>query len=206
MFRVLSRIGVFILFLMLIFTCFGYISLKNWFIKQGVSVKLAKVMLVPFVFLSISEFLIPVKITHISEPPAVYSYLKKSVATESPIVVYPYNKTSDAIFWLSEYRQPLINPRSYENVSANFYSEDFTEALNTDSGLEKAVDMGAKYLVYFYEVDERESMKFFDNNILLERIEKFEEKKPNETKILNFIYILEAGPSINNSAILYGFK
>jgi len=206
MFRVLSRIGVFILFLMLIFTCFGYISLKNWFIKQGVSDKLAKVMLVPFVFLSISEFLIPVKITHISEPPAVYSYLKKSVTTESPIVVYPYNKTSDAIFWLSEYRQPLINPRSYENVSANFYSEDFTEALNTDLGLEKAVDMGAKYLVYFYEVDERESIEFFDNNILLKRIANFEEKKPNETKILNFIYILESGPSINNSAILYGFK
>lgn len=206
MFRVLSRMGISILFLTLIFTGFGYLSLIKYLKGRGKGKILAHVLMIPIVIFSISEFLIPMKITYVSNPPKVYEYIKNSIQTESPIVVYPYHKTSDAIFWLGEYRQPLINPRSYENISTNFSSEYFTKELNTEGGLEKAVEIGAKYLVYFYENDKEESLKFFDNVPRLKRVEMFPEKHPNETEILNLVKVIEAGSSIDNSAILYEFN
>lgn len=206
MFRVLSRMGVYILFLTLIFTGFGYLSLIKYLKDRGIGKILVYVLTISLVIFSISEFFIPIKITHVSNPPKVYEYVKKSLQPESPIVVYPYNKTSDAIFWLGEYRQPLINPRSYENVSANFYSEVFTKELNTEVGLEKATEIGAKYLVYFYEDDKRESLSFFDNVAMLRSFGIFPDTISNDKKFFNIVKIVESGPSVDNSAILYEFK
>lgn len=206
MFRVLARLGVFILFFFLIFTGFGYVYLIKILENNGVGRKTAKIFLIPILLFSLSQFIIPIKITHISKPPEVYEYIKENIKNESPLVVYPYNKTSDAVFWLKDYKQPLINPRSYEDSAANFSSEDFTRELNTEIGLEKAAEIGAKYLVYFYENDRGESLNLFDNVPTLERVGVFPETQYNEKDILNFVKVIEAGSSVDNSAILYNFN
>lgn len=206
MFRVLSRMGVFILFLTLIFTGFGYLSLIKYLKDKGIGKRLVYILIIPLVIFSISEFFVPLKITHVSNPPKVYEHIKNSIQPESPVVVYPYNKTSDAIFWLGEYRQPLINPRSYENSETGFSSEEFTKFLNTEEGLQKAKNMGAKYLIYFYETDRNKNSTFFNNSDYIEVVELFTGILHNEKNYFNLLRIVEAGSTVDNSSILYRFR
>jgi|GEM_PF-846379 len=205
MFRVLARAGVLILFLVLIFTGFGYISLENLLVARKINHKIAQFVLLALASFSFIEFFVPLKVTHVGTPPKVYSYIGSIGYLKSPIVVYPYNKTTGALFWFTTHRQPLINPRYYEHKETNFVSENFTKLLNTTKGLEEARIMGAKYLVYFYIDDGGKSMNFFENNNLLVHISNFSEEGQEEQSSA-FIQIIEAGADATNSAILYKFK
>ena len=215
MFRVLARMGVLILFLTLIFTGHGYLALIKLWITKKMSRRVVRSVLLILVLFSIAEFFIPLKITHIGTPPKIYTYIGTTDSLKSPITVYPYNKTNEALFWMTTYSQPLINPRTYENKGTNFAASDFTKLLNTTNGLEKARYMGAKYLVYFYADDKRESADFFATTPLLTRIDELKEGNLGEERIiykpidpiyLTFVRIAEAGSAVSNSAILYKFR
>lgn len=213
MFRVLARAGVLILFLTSIFTGYGYCALVNLLIDKKIKPWVMRSFLAILALLSIAEFFIPLKITHVGTPPKVYAYIKATDPLKSPIVVYPYNKTNEALFWMNVYQQPLINPRGYSNKDTGFVSEDFTNLLTTSQGLEKARIMGAKYLVYFYEDDQSKNISFFNQIDYLTRVAEFKEESPGERQIfippfskITIIRVVEAGSAKSNSAILYEFR
>ncbi|MBU0534989.1 hypothetical protein KKC62_02365 [Patescibacteria group bacterium] len=206
MFRVLVRAGILILFLTLIFTGYGYRALVNLLTSRKINPLVIRSVLVILALFSVSEFFIPLKVTHIGSPPEVYSYVGTTAFSKSPVVIYPYSKTNEAIFWMTAYKQPLINPRFYESKPTGFVSEDFTNLLNTASGLEEAQYMGAKYLVYFYMVDKSESAVFFENSPQLVHIIDFKGEGPSERRIFKFLQVIEAGSVTMNSAILYKFR
>lgn len=205
MFRVLARAGILILFLTLIFTGYGYLALVKFSIAKNINRKVVRSILSVVALVSIAEFIIPLKITHVGTPPQVYTYIGKADPLKSPIVVYPYNKTNEALFWMRVYQQPLINPRGYLDRNTAFVSEDFTSLLTTSQGLEKARIMGAKYLVYFYEDDENKNLDFFNQTNYLTQVAEYKERDPGEKQNL-LIRIVEAGSSKANSAILYRFR
>ncbi|MBU2566315.1 hypothetical protein KKG46_02015 [Patescibacteria group bacterium] len=206
MFRVLARAGILILFLTLIFTGYGYYALANLLKSKKIKSLVIRSVLVTLAVFSVSEFFIPLKVTHIGTPPEVYSYIGATDFLKSPVVIYPYNKANEALFWMPTYKQPLINPKSYENKPTGFVSENFTNLLNTASGLEAAQHMGAKYLVYFYVVDKNGGTAFFDSNPQLVRIGDFKEDSPPERMFFKFLQVIEAGSATTNSAILYKFR
>jgi hypothetical protein len=205
MFRVLARAGILILFLTFIFTGYGYLMLVKQMISRKINRRVIQSIMLIVALVSVAEFFIPLKITHTSTPPKVYTYIGATDRLKSPMVVYPYNKTNEALFWMDIHKQPLINPRFYVDKPTGFVSEDFTKLLNTSLGLEKAHSMGAKYLVYFYQDDDKTNIEFFDNSPLLSRVGDFEETGPNELNYTS-IRIVEAGSAKSNSAILYKFK
>ncbi|PIS22526.1 hypothetical protein COT50_01570 [candidate division WWE3 bacterium CG08_land_8_20_14_0_20_41_10] len=215
MFRVLARAGVLILFLTLIFTGYGYLAVVNLAIAKKIPRRLVQSTLLFLALVSVAEFFIPLKITHVGIPPKVYAYIGATDPLKSPMVIYPYNKTNEAFFWLTVHKQPLINPRFYEDRKTGFVSEDFTNLLNTVRGLEKARNMGAKYLVYFYTDDAGESADFFATSPLLTRVEEFKEGDQEKQRVIvsriipptnAFLRIVEAGSTVSNSAILYKFR
>ena len=207
MFRVLARAGIIILFLNLIFTGFGYVKLIRILSSRMSNQRAIKLLLLPLALFSFLEFFVPLKISYVGLPPSVYAYIGSfSTQNKFPLVVYPYSKTSEAEFWIKTYRQPLVNPRSYEYKSTGFISEDFTKSLNTFSGLDKSQKIGAKYLVYFYESDNGESKEFFNSSQKLIYVKEFKEIKPSGRNNSRFIDIVETGPVQSNSAILYEFR
>lgn len=222
MFRVLSRMSGLVLFLTLIFTGYGYVVVENLLViktpnhhKFRVNLVVTRLIFAILAFISVVEFFIPPKITHVGVPPKVYSYIEAASYIKSPVVVYPYNKTNQAIFWMTVYKQPLINPRTYENTSTSFISEEFTKLLNTTYGLENARRMGARYMVYFYTADGGESTNFFNQSEYLTKINEFEENDQSErlislpqmgSSMFTIMRIVEAGSAKSNSAILYEFR
>ena len=136
MFRVLSRLGIVILLIELIYTGFGYLQIIS-------RVKRYKAIIPVLVMVSLAEFYIPVKVTNLSTPPQVYEYLKSSEIEEAPIVVYPYSKTTEALYWVYYYNFPLVNPRGFEG------SEALTKSLTTCEGIKAAAELGARYLISF---------------------------------------------------------
>ena len=178
MFRVLARAGIVILFLTLIFTGYGYLAIVKFSVAKNLNRRVIRSTLLILALLSVAEFVIPLKITHVGTPPQVYSYIGATDHLKSPIVVYPYAKTNEALFWITAHNQPLINPRMYENRATGFISEDFTNLLNTAVGLDKANQLGAKYLVYFNATDKNITTAFFDQSLQLQRMEEFIEISP----------------------------
>lgn len=206
MFRVLTRAGVLILFLTLIFSGYGYKILISFLLGKGFRKRYAYIVTIFLLVLSVMEFYIPIKVTRVGTPPKVYTYLSKGRLIKSPIAVYPYNKTNESLFWMGVHQQPLINPKLYSNRDAGFTSENFTSLLTTPQGLEKAKVTGARYLVYFYEEDKYISSDFFSQTSYLAKVDKFQEKGPGEKQIDSLIRIVEAGSTKSNSAILYEFR
>ena len=210
MFRVLARLGVLILFLMLIFTGYGYELILRSAGSRRSTRFLSYILIIFLVVFSLAESFITIKITNVSASPKVYTYIGDTVLQKSPIVVYPYSKTTDAVFWISTYKQPLINPRFYEDTKTGFIAEDFTKNLNTTNGLNKAREMGAKYMVYFYEEDGNSAAGVFNGYPYFTKVEQFTENSPDEqqTKLGNYVLakISDLGSGRSNSAILYSFK
>ena len=212
MFRVLSRLGIIIMLFALVFSGFGYKILSDFMLKKHAGLTTSRLILVLLTVFSVGQLFVPLKITHVATPPKVYRYLGQTDSFKSPIVVCPYSKTNEALFWLTTHQKALINPRFYSNKETAFDSETFTNLLKSTHGLEQARDLGAKYLVYFYEVDKNENADFFANTTLLTKIDDFKEgdkevdvvsPKPKYPEILRFV---ESGPVKENSAILYKFR
>jgi len=212
MFRVLSRMGIIIVLFTLVFSGYGYKILSDFMLNKNIGLTTTRSILILLTVFSVAQLFVPLKITHVATPPRVYSYLGQTDSFKSPIVVYPYSKTNEALFWLTTHQKALINPRSFSTKERAFESETFTNLLKTTRGLEQARDLGAKYLVYFYEVDDDEDPDFFANTTLLIRIDDFKEGG-NEMDVINprpiypeILRFVESGPVKENSAILYKFR
>lgn len=212
MFRVLSRMGIIIMLFTLTFAGYGYKTLSDFLLKKNIGLTIVRWVLSLLTLFSVAQLYVPPKITHVGTPPRIYSYLGQMDPLKSPVVVYPYNKTNEAIFWLTTHQKALINPRSYSYKATNFDSEVFTNLLKTTRGLEHAKTLGARYLVYFYETNQKESSDFFATSTLLTKIGDFKETKEEEQIITprpeypTLVQIVEAGPAKENSAILYRFR
>ena len=213
MFRVLTRLGVFILFLVLIFTGYGYKEILNLGSSYRNKTVICYLLTIFFFIFSILEFFIPVKLTDVSQVPKVYQYLGSVTDSNNPVVVYPYNKTFGAAYWIDRYNKPLVNPRAQDDIKTGFISEEFTENLNTLVGIDKAKERGAKYLVYFYEVDAGANIDFFENVPNLTKVYQFVEDEQDERKLFfpyssKFVFarIVNEGAGKSNSAILYSLN
>lgn len=212
MFRVLARMGIIIMLLTLIFSGYSYKALSDFMLKKGFGLTTARAVLTILTLASVAQLFVPPKITHVGTLPKIYSYLGQMDPFKSPIVVYPYSKTNEALFWLTTHQKALINPRFYSNKETSFDSETFTNLLKTTRGLEYAKALGAKYLVYFYVDDKGESADFFANSMMLYRAGDFEESA-NDARVINprpsypeIVRFIEAGSAKENSAILYKFR
>ncbi len=215
MFRVLSRMGIVIMLYTLVFSGYGYKILSDFMLKKKVNLIATRSILALLALLSVAQLFVPPKITHVATPPKVYGHLGQTDPFKSPIVVYPYSKTNEALFWLTAHQKALINPRFYSNKETAFDSETFTELIKTTRGLEQARNLGAKYLVYFYKVDNGESADFFATTSFLQKLADFSQASDAERQIivkpidrigLTFVRIVEAGSAKENSAILYRFR
>lgn len=209
MFRTLARTGSFVLFILLIFTGFGYVSLLDS-IKNSINSKyrnLVAVFSVSICFIvSLSEFYIPVKIYDASRAPKVYTYLLNKFGDKSPIAVYPYSKTNAALFWLPYYKKPLINPRFYSDSASGFNSEVFTKSLISCAGIDSARELGMKYLIVFdKDISEQEKASFdsFVKSNALVQEASFDEEPRNDKSGIFGRYIRVLGTDDSDSAKLY---
>jgi hypothetical protein len=201
MFRVLVRLGIFILLIQLIFTGFGYLQIMEWLKAKFALRFLPYLVIFPVFIFSLAEFYVPITITSISPPPKVYSYIGENVSELSPIAVYPYERTRDAPFWMSVYQQPLVNPMRYSSPKNEFYAGRFTEELVTCEGLINAQNLGVKYIVYFIGQDPNYSknLEFFESVGGLGLVERFDDAVED---VFDSRFI-RSGNFKDNSAFLY---
>lgn len=213
MFRVLSRMGVFILLGELIFTGFGLALFLDFLEKKLNWKKLNFLALFPFFVLSFMEFFVPFRITDISVPPRVFVYIAQNTPANSSLVVFPYSQNVEALFWTREHQRFLVNPRDFVDSATGFNSLEFTSHLPSCSGLLEAKKLGVDYLVYFPLADTDTlgksvglNAEFFANCPLLKEIAKFTEKDAIFKDLgfwSKFIWIENYGTKSENSAILY---
>jgi hypothetical protein len=138
----------------------------------------------------------------ISKAPQVYQYLGSIAAKSDAYAVYPQNKATQALFWISRANMPFVNPRDLKRPSINFTSADFTTKLPTCEGLNTAKALGVTYIIYFPKAPDKNSTaaEFFDNTAYLTRVAVFNETTPTHVgnKFWNVTSINES-----DSAILY---
>ena len=169
MFRVLARIGVFNLFVLLIFTSYGYkvILEKN---------KNYKLIIVLLFLISLLEFYVPLRITFNTGIPNTISYIKDNIQQNDILAIYPSSKSREMLYWLTEYKKRFANPKDYVSLDGTFVSSKFTKELTTSQGLEYAKNRGIKYIVVFEDDITITDKNFFRNNITLESVFQNNEK------------------------------
>ncbi len=204
MFRVLSRTGIFILFSLLILRGFGFIAIIEFLKEKFVSVKnknmgnvVVIVVLVLLTLFNLAEFYIPFRFTDLHTTPKVYTYIKEHLPKDSIIALYPYSKTSDAVYWFQYLDPILINPLYKKR--GDFNSAIFTKELPTSAGIQKAKEYGVDYVVYYYNEDANE-IDFFNNSPLLTLISDINEEANTNKKTL--FYSIE-GVDETDSAFIY---
>jgi hypothetical protein len=205
MFRVLSRIGIYVLYLQLVFTGFGYLYIyekfKNWNIKLIYSYFLL------FILFSISvvEFYIPIKLTDISEIPAVYKYIKTNIPEESKIIFMPRNKSNEVLFWSKDFQREVISLERNHKIYNNLVSKDefINKYLYTCDGLKLIKEYGSNYFVYFFNSDINSELKLkFLNEMLIKDSEFLFTNQDLEYK--NFFYNIKyTGNNQSNHAIIF---
>lgn len=213
MFRVLARMGIFILLGELIFTGFGYLFLLDFLEKKLNWKKFNFLALLPFFALSLMEFFVPLRITDVSVPPKVFTYISQNTPANSSLAVFPYSQNVETLFWTREHNRFLVNPRDLVNPQTGFDSLEFTSHLPSCAGILEAQKLGVDYLVYFPLADTDVTGKswglnslFFKNCPLLKEVAKFSEQD-SQFKDLGFwskfILVENYGTKSENSAVLY---
>lgn len=138
-FRVTARMSVLLHLLLLL--SFGYL-LHSYIHKQ------LKYILFILMSLVLIETYIPLKVYTINVPP-IYQYIGVNYLPGNNLVVYPYDKTKEALLFLSTHNQLVVNPRGYNY--GGFDSESFTVSLLSDTSTiySKLVSINTNYLVTF---------------------------------------------------------
>jgi hypothetical protein len=197
MYRVLSRLGVVVLMMWLVF-----VGHSLTYITSKVRQPFQSLVLAGYTVVALAEFYIPINLVAISKAPQVYQYLGSIAAKSDAYAVYPQNKATQALFWISRANMPFVNPRDLKRPSINFTSADFTTKLPTCEGLNTAKALGVTYIIYFPKAPDKNSTaaEFFDNTAYLTRVAVFNETTPTHVgnKFWNVTSINES-----DSAILY---
>lgn len=192
MFRVLSRLSIFVLLIELILAGFG---ISNFIEKYP---KCKKGILITVLVLSFMEFYIPLKFTDLSSIPQPYVYVKNNTLVNANIFIYPHSKLLESKYWKSEHNRNLVNVN--KDVS-------YTESLLTCNGLNTIRD-STDYLIYFKNADNNytNNILFLENNPILEKIVSFEYTDKDELDLgifSKFVRIIKAGDTLSNSATVY---
>ncbi|MDD5606855.1 MAG: hypothetical protein PHN37_03285 [Candidatus Pacebacteria bacterium] len=150
MFRVTARLSVFLLFNLLFILSYIISHLHEIYPKKR---KFIRYFVVLLVAVTLFETYIPIKIQKHSQPPEVYSFIGESYSKVN-LIVYPYNESKKAFFWINVHDSYLINVRDFADDS--FESEKFTKELVTKEGFENAVLIENLYLVVNKEASEED--------------------------------------------------
>lgn len=184
MFRTLARLGALILLCLLIFTGYGFQALLDPLkdnptkshsfsahILRQLWLRVAFTFMPLLFLLDLAEFFIPIKISQVSNPPPMYSYIKEQTPPQSILAVYPYGKSREALFWRKEYQRILINPRDFKNEAFGFDAEEFTQNLTTCKGILEAKNLQTTYILFFPEIsndkEKKKAINFFETTPLL---------------------------------------
>lgn len=169
MFRVTSRVGILLLFLLVDLFAYMFNEYKT---MKAISYNKSLVFIAFFTLVTLIETFVPFKLQKVL-PPDVYVYLSTAEKEDARFVAYPYKETDDAFFWLPTHKKLLINPRGYETSS--FSSEEFTNNLvssNKDLSLQK---VGADYLLVSKVTAPSNDIKFFNEYEEISIEKEFEE-------------------------------
>lgn len=221
MFRALSRLGIFIFLVVLIYTGYGYIAIVGY-IKLYLS-KIIKsrgsfrkytrfilsnwriftvVFFLPIFIVSLLEFYTVIYVTRITRAPEVYEYLGSTYG-DSKIVVYPYEKVPNSLLWLGTSTSKVYNASKYDTKGNIINSNIFTENLVNCTGATLASAEGVRFLVYYYNVTGDKNL--FANNPALELVAEFKGDIPDEEDY-TYYKILNVGDTIGSSTLLYKIR
>ena len=146
-----------------------------------------KSFLILYASFTLFEFYVPISTFDTSKVPQVYEYLSeidekvafdfigpsdKKGRYEGPLIIaeYPSGRSED-IFWITEHRKGLINPRMYQSLDFGYYADVFTKSLSTEGGLENARELGVSYLVFHKGREPKEGEEeFFREHLNVEGI------------------------------------
>ncbi len=194
MFRSLARLGILILLIELVFTGTGYLVFVD-FIKRKFKTPFAEVFVLLFFVICLVEFYIPIKLNYIGDTPEVFSYIEQNTPNDTALVIYPYEKIEDAVFWLPFYQRYLVNHMNAE----------LTESLPTPEGVLRAKDLGSDYILYFPKADEKNLGEFFEQTPLLQKVAKFS-YTGEDVVYYKFMKVQKRGDFASFSSILYKIK
>lgn len=202
-FRSMARLSLLVVLIELIFTGYGYVYLKSKFKNTSIFYML----LVVIGLLSLGEFYVKLRVLHVGTAPVVYTYLKTNISDDSLLAVYPYNSTTDVLFWTKEHQKEILNKRDY--VDGDFEAEEFTQELKTSNGLEKAKSMGVNYILFFRYAGGKDRIlekEFFDNSPMLTKVISYElpiEEVDSDIWLKRFFKIEDLNDSKRNHAEIY---
>ncbi len=158
MFRVTARISIIILpiLLLILATNINYIWLhfERW--RKSLKVAMVAMLLVTL----IEVFSMP-PLPSAPSVPEVYTFLNKHSDTRATFFVYPYSKTQEALYFLSEHERFLLNPRDYN--SAQVASEHITLRFASDGGYEDVLKLNPDYIVVFKNISPKEKAKILSS-------------------------------------------
>ena len=205
MFRVLSRLGIFILIIQLIFTGYGYINLIE--ILRFYNVKTIyyySVCLLIF-SISLSEFFIPFKFTDTRQTPDAYSFLKDYSDPSYRLAVFPRGKYIESSFWSKDPKIDIVDLEKNHIVNSKKILKDafYNHVAFTCEGLEILRSYGVSHILYFYNLDQNSEKKieFFNRN--LDKINEFKNISLDESYGNSFYKIINTGNTYSNQSVLF---
>jgi hypothetical protein len=204
MFRVMSRLGVLIFLITLIFSGYGYKTILD---SNRFNHKWKNLIVIIVFLISLSEFAAPFKITNTSDIPDVYTFFEPGV--KNNIAIYPNSKVREGLFWSKDHNQNIVNFFSGPIVNINNIqrnSDEINKSISTCSGIETIKHLNAKYLVFFPNNQDSDqlSSEFFDLN--LHKIAVYSNLEQDEETNYKFIKIKNTGNVLSNAAKIYDLE
>lgn len=141
--------------------------------------------LVLFMLFNFVSFAVHIPVQDISNPPEEIAFLVNIGNKPVPYAVYPKGDYYST-FWVLAHENYLVNPVNLVNVETGFNSNEFTQMLTTEQGIDDTRAIGVEYLVYYPNRVQSQN----DNN--------------KET-ILDF-FISNVGEPVYSSSDVYIFK
>lgn len=181
-FRVLSRIGIFIFFLL---TLINFKLLSSYTKNKFVFLIVLQIFFV--------DLIIPIKFMYYTNLPSYYEFIKTS--DYDSYAVYPYSETNLSLFWLKEIKKGYYNPRDF--IVDGTHTLELTKSLTTCEGLKKAHENNIDLLVV---TDDFESFVLFENENLLKRLfNNFTNQKIED----DYIFFKIRNLSADKKAVVY---
>lgn len=120
MFRTLSRLGIYILLILLIFSLYGLVDIKNRLHNMayahpkiyGLKHTCSPILII-FFLLAMSEFWVPMKITNVSGGTEIFKNLGADKIGIAELITYPQNKEILGYITFPYHRQRISNPDDF---------------------------------------------------------------------------------------------
>lgn len=150
MFRSLTRLGIVILPLFMIFVGYGYqylFSLR----KKYIGITIASIF---FIF-TIAEFIVPIKITPADYKAGLFIKLNDDLPKDAVLAFLPEEDSNIIVFNINRLKRPVINPKGYNAPEFGFNAETFTDNLTTCKGILEARNLGVTHILVYGRSDKQ---------------------------------------------------